>query len=125
MKTFLQWLLGFFRDKKAEADRQRLDALFEQAAAVVDKAKYQHFTTLDIFDTDNDEYLRAISHIWLSKEFAFFIEIHKQVVIGNIMEGGSDAAIEGQGILKGIDYIMKNLYAADKKYQELIAAQKI
>jgi hypothetical protein len=79
----------------------------------------RNFTQLDIFDQTDEGYLLALKEIWDSKQFAFFIDMLKHQCIVRIMQEDEKVGIEMQGILKGMDYIMKNLYVKNNAYTEL------
>lgn len=112
-------------EKAVKKEREEYFTLCEQARVLIEKSAYRNFTTLEIYDTDSGEYLEALKDIFDSKQFSFFIDLHKQFCLREIMDGNKDAGTEMQGVLKGIDYIMKNLYVAKQKYQQLKQNQQV
>ena len=112
------------RDESAEKKRiEEAGKIIIQAQDAINKAEYRNYTTLQIFDTEGEQYLAELTEIWNSKAFMFFVDVHKNVVVSTIMNGDAKAAVEGQGILKGIDYLMKNIYSAKQKYEFLKETQ--
>lgn len=109
--------------KEVDEQIKRLEKIIEDyrklgeiASEVTDKASYRNFTTIDSYDVNDESYQKALKEIYESKEFMFFVDLHKNHCIRDIMDGDNVKGLEMQGILKGIDYIMANLYMAKKKY---------
>lgn len=99
--------------------------LITKAERLIEQAKYRNFTTVQIFDSESEPYLLALKEIFDTPEFIYFIDVHKRYCIMETMEGDNAKGIEMQGVLKGIDYIMKNLYVAKKRYLELKSNQNV
>jgi hypothetical protein len=112
-------------EQAVEKERQEYLRLCEQARDLIEKTSYRNFTTLEIYNPESREYLEALKDIFDTKQFLFFIDLHKQYCLREIMDGNKDAGTEMQGVLKGIDYIMKNLYSAKQKYLQLKESENI
>lgn len=125
-------LAAFLKPKAENKENARLalaEKLIKQAEEVIasgeEKAKYRNFTRLEIYDEDDEQYLYAIKTIWDSKQFAYFMDVLKNKLVSGIIEGNQQNAVEGQGMLKGIDYLMKNLYVSNDKYKHLKEQQNL
>ena|SRR4030042_646121 len=111
-------------EKSTEQIAKAAEMIKAAEQSIKDKS-YGNFTQLDIYDSMDESYLLALKEIWDSKQFAFFIDMLKHQCIVRIMQEDEKVGIEMQGVLKGMDYIMKNLYVKNNAYLELKQEQNI
>jgi hypothetical protein len=111
--------------KKCGSRLAEADDLIESARKAIADARRVNFTTIDSYDVESEPYLLALKEIVENKAFIFFIHLHTMAVVAEITDGIPEEAAKGQGILKGIDYIMRNLHSARNKYETITEQREI
>jgi len=103
------------RDLIDDAEESRL--LYETARA----GFRTEYTLIQPHSEGDDEYLRELSVVFDNDCFSFFLFKTRQEVIHKLTEGTSEQASELQGILKGVELVMKTLGDRKAAYQQRMA----
>jgi hypothetical protein len=126
LRKLVSWLFKA-RLKKYEAEIvlkldekiKRATELIEQANIEKLKAERRNFTVLERCEVDSEHFLRTLKEVSENLHFQYELFIIKSKIESLIIDGKNEAAILGQGMLKGLDLLANSLQTAALKYKAI------
>jgi tRNA A22 N-methylase len=115
LHRLLYWL--FKKELQKEIDRAA--SVVKQAGLVKETADRRHYTSLECCEIDSEHYLRTLKEIWEENAFQYELLITETTIKAMIVDGKQDAALLGQGMLKGLDLLKAKLQAATLNWYKI------
>lgn len=126
------WIAGLYEklkelEKKLKEVKAQKDTELELANEIQKKSEQltEKYITLDQYDQEDSEYLAGIREIALDSRFRFFIFDIEQEVLKLFKEAPTDKALEIQGLIRGIEYVKKELTKRVIKYNQKVSNENV